>query len=604
LAEIAPAKSVAIVATEARTSLPRRPGWIALLVFAIAFLVYGSNSGYLYSYDSAPNSLLVFNALEHRTLAFDDFRDDYLFDLGAGYVFATTPSGHLEPIFPIGTALLTAPIYLVEYAVARAKAPFPDITAVSFEPIRLRDEKRAANVVAALAAALFFLCALRIAGLPGAFFGTVAFAFGSEMWSVGSQALWQHGSIALVTLAMIAALLSLRTARSNVLPLIVAGLFAGFLTVIRPTAAVFSLAGFAVAADRTKSRCWIFLCAAIVGALPGVFWNVLVFQSFLGGYAVNLGSYTFTFSQAVAASTGLLVSPSRGLFVFAPFVVLSVFGAVRASRQTSGEARMLQYLTLASVATFANYAFFQRWEGGATFGPRYLTELMPTAALLAAFVFPRRLPRLNARRVCVTVAVLVLLWWSVGVQLVGANGDPKTNWSGIPLDISDHPERVWDWSDSQIVRDARATYHLVVPNPTFRTAYALGFGGTIDSVSGDGFSFDTSARNAVSPGAMMSLSALVTNLGSSRWYGYASGLYFGQAHVRVRVVDGAGNVVLERYLYFRDDAVTGTVSRAAGIVDAPRRPGRYQAEFDIDVNQNARIGSRRVGMRSATFRVK
>jgi hypothetical protein len=574
----------------------------ALVVFFIAVMVYRSNTGYLNAYDSAPTTLAVFNALEHQTLAFDEFRNGYLVANGAGYVFLDAPNGHLESQYPIGTTLLTAPIYLVQYAVDQAKHALPDILSPAFEPTRLRDEKRAAILVGSLAAMLFFLCALRITTLEAAIVATIAFAFGSEMWTIGSQALWQHGALALVTLAMILALLRVPNGERRGLPLLLAGLCAGFLPVVRPTAIIYGTAGLAFAMQyggRERKR---FFAGFAIGIAPGLLWNVAIFHSAFGGYQVASQSYIFTFVQAVSGFEGLLVSPNRGLLIFMPWVVFCALGVYRAFVQASPIAHLLRYLTIATIATFANYIFFANWHGGSNFGPRYLTDLMPTLGLLVAYAWPALRLRAPARRAALG-ALIVTIAFAVAVQAAGAYAEPITNWSGTPLDLTRHTERIWQWHDSQIERDALATYHLWAPNPTFRTSYADGYDGTIGAISlGD--SILGNAPVHVAPGETVSLRAELTNTGTSLWYGYDTGMYFGQTHVRVRFIDAAGAIASERSLYVAGETSPNMHAIASAIVSAPSTAGRYKAVFDIDVLQDARIGSRHVGARSLTFDVE
>ena len=525
----------------------------------------------------------MLNALENRTLAFDGFRNGYLYDLGAGYVFTEAPNGHLEPIFPIGTALLTAPIYAADFALASAGRRGLDLTAASFEPARLAYEKSAANIVAAAAAVLFFLCALRLATLPAALLATIAFAFGSEMWTIGSQALWQHGAVALVTLAMLFALLGTSNAASRSRTLVIAGVCAGFLPVVRPTALAFSLAGLAFALRFGGPRRLLFVLGAALGCAPGVAWNLAVFHKLVGGYAVNVPSYSASISQALTAVAGLLVSPNRGLLVFTPFVLFAAAGAVRAFRSDSPEAYLLRYCCIASLATFANYAFYRSWDGGAAFGPRFLTDLMPTAGLLLAFALPRDLPELRARKVFTGFAIVAIVV-SCLVQLAGANGEPKTDWSGIPFDVSTHPERIWHWRDDQIQRDALATYYLWTPNPTFGPSYAPGFDGSIGAIDAAGDA----------------LEAEVQNNGTSPWFGYTTGLYFGQARVRVRYFDRSGALAREAYLFIDGSPRPGERSIAIGPRALPAKAGAYRAVFDIDAFQDPRVGAQHAGARAIT----
>ncbi len=570
---------------------------VCALTFTLALVVYRSNDGFLYTYDSAPASLFVFNLLEHNTLTFDAFRGGYLYGFGAAYIFTEAPNGHLEPIFPIGTAILTAPIYALDYLAAGAHGPFPEITAIAFEGARLAYEKGAAAIVGAVAAVLFFLCARIIGGTRIAMVATIAFAFGSEMWTIGSQALWQHGSVNLVTLAMILALLREHRAssrRESFALLALAGICAGFLPVIRPTAIAFALAGIAYVVERYRLGAWPFAAGFVVGLVPGAAWNLIVFHSLVGGYAVTLPSFTSSLPQAGVALAGLFVSPSKGLLLYTPFVVFSVLGALRATRTRTPAARLLTYLAAAAALAIVNYAFFLPWDGGAAYGPRYLTDIVAVAALLLVYAVSQ-LDAPRSRRTVTAAIIALTIGYSVSVQAVGANGEPKSNWSGVPFDESVHTERVWQWTDTQIERDALTVYRLWEPNPTFAAGYAPAFDGRIIAIGSGNGVLDLHRPFLVRPGASLPFSALVENDGESRWFGYDTGFYYGQARVRVRFLDSAGTVVLERYLSIPGSPKKGQRARAIGALPFPSQPGNYAALFDIDCFQNARIGSRHVG---------
>jgi hypothetical protein len=362
-----------------------------------------------------------------------------------------------------------------------------------------------------------------------------------------------------------------------------AGICAGFLPVIRPTALAFSAAGLLFASRSQSRERWSFLAGAALGATPGVAWNLAVFHSLIGGYAIIESSYTFTPAQAYAGILGLLVSPSRGLLVYSPFVIFSIAGIVAARRQRTAAAHLVRYLAAASLVTFVNYAFFQRWEGGSAFGPRYLTDTMPAAALALVFLFPRDLRGATFRARVAAFACIGAIVSSMLVQVAGANGEPKTNWSGVPYDAALHRERLWEWRDEQIVRDARATMHLWTRNPTFAQAYATGFNGTIAGL-------ETDTATAITR-------ASVRNTGIVPWYGYTTGLYFGQARVRVRYLDRAGHVAGQDYLYITGSPRPGQVACAVG-TPAAAPPRGTTPVYDIDVFQDARIGSRHVGERT------
>jgi hypothetical protein len=566
---------------------------------AIAALwVYRSNAGFLYAYDSAPNSLLALNALEHHTLLFDAFRGGYYYDLGAGYIFTDASRGHLAPIFPIGVGILVAPLYALFYAKwVLLHGPFPEITQIAFEPLRLAYEKDAAAVVGALSAAAFFLCARELGSAKAALLATIAFAFGTEMWTIGSQALWQHGSINLITLLMTLALLrAYRFARvpggtraRMFVSLFVAGLCAGFLPVVRPTALAFGAAGALFAAVRFRRSAWPFVAGALLGVVPGVLWNVSLFGGALGGYDVNLSSYDFSLAQVAQAGLGLFVSPAKGLLVYSPVLAFSLAGAWRAlgRMRFDAAAQLVVLLTLAAGAVVANYLCFERWWGGTCFGPRYLTDVMSVAGLLLMYVLPAdplAVWRESRPRRAVASIFALLLAASIGVQIAGANGEPRSEWSAVPRSVDFHLDRIWQAADSQIVRDALVAYHTWTVNPALAPSYAGGFRGRVLALRPS----DASApvRELVcARGVQLDIAAIVENQGTERWYGYDSGVFIGQARVRVRLFDASGRQAGDSALYVEGAPGPGARAAARGTLATPPTPGSYRATFDVFANQ-------------------
>ncbi len=444
-----------------------------LVLFGVAFGVYHSNGPYpLGSFDSAPNSLLAFDLLSRGALDFDDLRGGRLVRSGAGYAFVEAPNGHYASIFPIGTAIVTLPLY-VAFDTARRVAGRPvDIAAPAFEPVRELDEKAAATVVAALAVVLFYVCARGIASGFAAGIATLAFGFGTEVWTIGSQALWQHGSVCLVLLATIAALqraLRAPSGRRRAAWVLGAGLCAGLLVTVRPTALLFALAAFAFVAWRNRSGTALFGLGFAAGVLPAVAWNAYFFHSLLGGYGPNLATVMTNVASIAGAFAGELVSPNRGLFVFTPLALFSIGGAIRATRAKTDDARLMLLLAGACVALCALCACFTSWWGGWCYGPRYLTDAMPVAALLLLYVIPaspRAFLRHGAGAWIGGFAFFLALTASIAVQIVGANsGTEGGRWNAVPRSIDSDPARIWDGTDLQIAWNARAMWRALFVTP-------------------------------------------------------------------------------------------------------------------------------------------
>jgi hypothetical protein len=144
-----------------------------------------------------------------------------------------------------------------------------------------------------------------------------------------------------------------------------------------------------------------------------------------------------------------MVSPSRGLLVYMPWVAFAFWGAARLWKQKSpGWSRPL---IVALAAVWVVQVGGIEWWGGWCFGPRYFTDLLPFFAwfLVPVWASIRARPVL---RVAFAATVAFALW----VQVVGAFYYPRGNWDSRPVNVVIEPQRCWDWSDTQIQRSWRA----------------------------------------------------------------------------------------------------------------------------------------------------
>jgi hypothetical protein len=527
-----------------------------------AYAVYASNGTYLGSYDSAPNSLLVRNALQTGRLDFDRFRGSALVRGDAAYAFVEAPNGHLSSIFPIGAALVSAPVVVALAGVERlAGAHEPPLTEPAAEPFRQADERIVADVLAALSVGLFLACACLIGTPLQAGIATAVYALCTPIWTIASQALWQHGPVNLAILGMIYALL--RAGRSaapgsRAAWLAVAGLCAGLLPVIRPTAALFSLAGLGVTAWTQRRRTGWFVAGAVAGLAPGIGWNLTVFHTLAGGYAGNARSFAFDPRRAAAVFAALLISPNRGLFVFAPVLLFAIPGAVRAARGRTTAGLLLAWLGAACVALVGTYAFFDYWWAGITYGPRFLTDTVAIASLLLIFAIPAsRLGR---------VAFGLAAFASLVVQFAGANGGAAgSDWNTVPISIDFAPARAWQLRDGQIERNVRGAYYRFFPPARDGAMHATAGNLTLAPV------------RATDDSPWLAARAEVTNDGPATLYGYASGRYAGQVRVRMRLVDrSSGAPLAEQMLYVADTLAPGERGIATGVVRRPPVPFRAE----------------------------
>lgn len=349
---------------------------------------------------------------------------------------------------PIGPSLVAAPVVLA-YDAAAWLIGAHDTEALLWQQRAVRIEVIVASLVVAATTGLLFLVA-RVRGLGRAWSVVVAlvFAFCTQAWSTASRGLWQHGP---AMLALTSALYLLLLARRNPRWAAVAGLPLALGVLMRPTGVLplVILGAYVLVRHPRRFAAFAVLALLVLGSFVALNW--VSFGAALPSYFLPSGQPIGAWSDVPWAMVGNLVSPNRGLLVFAPVLVLALPGmlvAVRARTWTALDTAVLATLA----AHFLAVSFAGEWWAGHSFGPRFTTDTVP---LLIYFMIPFAAwlgaaePRLKGP--CIAVALL-LAAWSFFAQLRAASTWDVWAWNGSPVSIDERPERAWDWGDMQILR--------------------------------------------------------------------------------------------------------------------------------------------------------
>lgn len=317
------------------------------------------------------------------------------------YWMVRTRDHKLASFYPIVTPMLVAPLYMPAALWLDANGwEQPHI-----DRIAEWMEKLVASLLAAAASVIVFLI-LRREGNSWALPLALAFAFGTNTWMISSQALWQHGTGEL----MIASALLLTLVQPSAVRLMLLGAVCILICANRPPDALVAVALGAFVLWRDWRSVSSLIAGAAVPAIFFLYYNVSFMGDIAGGYGVVKPPGNF-FQSDWSGLAGLLVSPTRGLLVFSPFLAVVVIGIVQRFRSPSTRV-LTVLLTAAVVGQLLLYAQGD-WRAGTAWGPRWLTDILPILIWLLA---PAPLVLRPMARGVFAVAIVM----SVGAQTAGA----------------------------------------------------------------------------------------------------------------------------------------------------------------------------------------
>ncbi len=437
----------------ARAGRSLRAYWFAVVL--ACFAVHMANFRELGLADTYPATLLPGSLLRGQGFTFDGFQA--LFDEPAPGGFVTLRRqlewtnvivplhGHLRSSYPIGAALLALPVYALPVAFGMLH---------HFDDYRIAG-KVAAAIMVALSAGFVFLTLLRFTERRVALALTATYAFGTTTWVVASQALWQHGpALFCLSLAIWAALRL--SERGSPWDAALVSFAAAFAVVCRPQDALGALSIGLFALSR-RPRLWLPLAVPAAVVLGGlVLYDVGIFGTLYGGYTAIYTSpahawrhldvhsvFTFPLMEGLA---GLLISPSRGLFVYTPVCVFAMVALfVLAASRAFPLARAFLFWVVGTLYVLSKN---QIWWGGTSFGPRYLTELVLPLVLALGMLWPR-----IAKHPVFSTGIWVAAGFGVLVQALGAF-TWECGWHLFPAWLDYRPDRLWDFRDPEIMRCA------------------------------------------------------------------------------------------------------------------------------------------------------
>ena len=440
---------------------------MAFAVFLVTTIVF-SVSPVITNSDSFPTFPTAVSLVNRHTLSLDAYR--HVKDIAGSYTVSRA-HGHLLTSYPWAVGLFAIPAVVVIDLLHVVGGPSAD-SAVSDEIANLV-QLWSASIVTGLACATMALLAYRRLQGPAnkrrnwAMLCGLAFAFATSAWSTASRALWQHGPSILFLAVALVALDQLfprntddhASQTNSIWAPLIAGLGLAGAVTMRPTNVVALVLATILVLWKTSGRS---RAAYVIGVLA-VFipWTLVTYHYYgtlLQPYdrASKLGLPS-TFFESLGAQ---LVSPSRGLFIFSPIVLVGAAGMVIAYRRKS--VTPLEMLSSIAIPCYLiAIALFPIWWAGTSFGPRFMTETLPFLFVLSIpfvdWIVAWRAEKRENRPLIYRVGVIgsvAALGFSVLVNAQGGLLISSICWNlKAPTfaSVDKDPARVWSWGNPQFV---------------------------------------------------------------------------------------------------------------------------------------------------------
>jgi hypothetical protein len=363
--------------------------------------------------------------------------------------------GHLYNSYPIGGPVLTAPLVIAAVGVMKLLRPLtahyhtsqPVIAGFlhgDYDAAHPLIEMEVASFLLAIATVVIYFIARSFLHEKRAVILALLYALATPAYSVGGRALWQHSPSMLLLGIVILLLL-----RAEETPSLAAwaGLPVALSYSVRPTDSLFVIVFTAYVAVRFRAQLLRYLLAALPVAVIFVAYNLSIYHDVLSPYYHSrLDGFSpsnwATFGVGLA---GNLVSPSRGLLVYTPVFLFSIWSMARGLWLTPLK-NWLSGLTVAHWIAVSSYVAC--WWAGQCYGPRFFSDVTPVFVL---FLIPYLAGWENLSRL-VRVAFVACALIGLGMHLRGGWSAAVYEWNVKPVSVDQHPERNWDFRDPPFLR--------------------------------------------------------------------------------------------------------------------------------------------------------
>ncbi len=206
----------------------------------------------------------------------------------------------------------------------------------------------------------------------------------------------------------------------NLIHLIVSGIAFSFAVLTRINSLIIFplMCMYIFVGSKKVKNCFIFIAAGFPFMILLFLYNYFRFGNiFETGYGNEIHHFNIPFFEGLY---GLLFSSGKSIFVYSPILLLAPFSLLKMMKKMRYEGIVFSLIFLTFLFFYAKW---KSWEGGFTWGPRFLLPTMPYLVISLGFLLHPtknlKNKNLSLKNQIFVVLFFVLLLVSMAVQIVG-----------------------------------------------------------------------------------------------------------------------------------------------------------------------------------------
>jgi hypothetical protein len=403
----------------------------------ISLIVYNANVRDTFS-DPYGALIASQSILNNHTIKLDAYVDRLWID----HHGIITANEHLYEYYPLGTPVLSLPAVMLAHMRGYNMLLSKDLAETQISIISFLNP---------LVFVVLFIIGRCYVSTAASFVIAFVSFFGSSLMSSLGTALWSHNYATLLTSLGLMLLALHDTGRTRSLNPYLLGTVLFLSYFCRPTSAIFILVVFTYLL--VKDRKILLKTGAtsfcLMLGFVGFSWHEYG-QLLPPYYMLKLGGEESSFLTALY---GLLLSPSRGLLVFSPFLLPVLAATAYMIRRLKGDALFWMALGWFAVHILVLSNWYG-WWGGNSFGPRLQTDSLPALVFISFLLWRRIIEepkrkwfRYSAAGVYLTLGVLAI--WINSYQ--GLNNKWTQVWNENPIMKVSPVENLFNWRYPQFL---------------------------------------------------------------------------------------------------------------------------------------------------------